>query len=60
LPGLDALSANNQVILAAKLSAYTLDGGAHLARILFLPEIIKWLVIEWALMRCRARPDWSF
>jgi hypothetical protein len=54
------LSANNQVILAAKLSAYTLDGGAHLARILFEAEIIEWLVDEWTLMRCRARSDWSF
>src|SRR5260370_3658970 len=57
---LNALAANDQVILAAELSADAFDGGAHLARALFLAEIVKRLVDEGALMGGCARPDGEF
>jgi hypothetical protein len=58
---LDALAADDEVILAAELSADSFDGGAHLARVVFFREIEKWFIDEWALMGGRARrPDREF
>src|SRR5579862_1132529 len=56
---LDPLPADDQVILAAKLSAHSFDGSAHLARILFVAKIKKWLIDERALMGGCPWPDWS-
>jgi hypothetical protein len=39
--GLDALAADDEVILAAKLSANTFDGGAHFAGVVFVAEIVE-------------------
>ncbi len=59
--GFDALAADDEVILAAKLAAHSLDGGAHLAGVLFVAKIEEGLVDEWALMGgCCARPDGGF
>jgi hypothetical protein len=59
--GLDALAADDQVILAPELAADSLDGGAHLAGVVFFREIEKRLVDEGALVgRCARRPDREF
>ena len=58
--GLDALAADDQVILAAELAADFRDGGAHAAGILFVAEIIEGLGDEWSLMQGRSRPDGGF
>jgi hypothetical protein len=57
---LNTLAADDEVILAAELSANALDGGAHLAGVFFLVEIVEGLVDEWSLMRGSARPDGGF
>jgi hypothetical protein len=44
--GLEALAADDQVVLAAELSADFLDGGAHLAHVVFFAEIDKRLILE--------------
>jgi hypothetical protein len=48
--GLDALAADDEVILAAELSAHAFDGGAHLAGVVFVAKIVKRFVDERALM----------
>ncbi len=48
--GLDALAADDEVILASELGAHFFDGGAHLAGIFFLAEINQRLVDERAFM----------
>ncbi len=58
--GLDALAADDEVILASELPADFGDGGAHAASILFVAEIVKRLGDEWSLMQGRARPDGGF
>ena len=50
---LDALAADDEVILAAKLAADALDGSAHLAGVVFLAEVEEGLVGERALMELR-------
>jgi hypothetical protein len=57
---LDALAADDEVILAAELAANALDGGAHLAGVVFVAEIVKGLVDKRALMGRGARPDGGF
>src|SRR5208282_802685 len=39
--GLDALDADDEVILPSQLSAHAFDGGPHLACVVFVAEIIK-------------------
>jgi len=56
----DALAADDEVILAAELAANSFDSGAHLARVVFVAEIVKGLVDKRALMGGRARPDGGF
>ena len=48
--GLDALAADDEVILASELGAHFLNGGAHLAGVFFLAEINQRLVHEQAFM----------
>ena len=38
----------------------SLDGGMHLADVLFAAKIEKWFVDEWPLMGGCARPDGEF
>ena len=51
--GLDALAADDEVILAAELSADAFDGGAHFPRVVFVAEVVERLVDEGALMGLR-------
>jgi hypothetical protein len=53
----DALASDDEVVLAAKLSAHFGDGGAHAARVLFIAKIKKGLTDEWSGMQARTR--WS-
>src|ERR1700684_3850538 len=57
---LDALAADDQVILAAELSADFFDGGAHLAHVVFFSEIDKRLVFERALMQAELQTRRGF
>ncbi len=58
--GLDALAADDEVVLASELAADFGDGGAHAAGVLFVAEIVKWLGDEWSRMQIGARPDGGF
>ena len=49
--GLDALAADDQVVLAAQLSAHFFDGGAHLAHVVFFGEIDERLILERAFVQ---------
>ena len=46
--GLDALAADDEVVLAAQLAADFRDGGAHAARVFFVAEIEKGLGDKWS------------
>ena len=58
--GLDALAADNQVVLAAQLATHFLDGGAHLAHVLFFGEIDERLILERAFMKADLQTRWGF
>ncbi len=49
--GFHALAADDQVILAAKLSADFVERGAHLAHVVIFGEIKKWFVLERPIMQ---------
>ena len=49
--GLDALAADDQVVLAAQLATHFLDGGAHLAHVLFFGEIDECFIFERAFVQ---------
>ena len=57
---LDALAADDQIVLAAELSAHFFDGGAHLAHVLFAAEINKRLSDKRSLVEINARAWRSF
>ncbi len=48
--GLDALASDDEVVLAAELATDSLDGGAHLAGVVFMAEVVEGLVDEGALV----------
>ena len=48
---LNALAADDEIILAAQLAANLVDGSTHFAGIFFLAEIGERLIREWALMK---------
>ena len=58
--GLDALAADDEVVLASKLAANFGDSGAHAARVFFIAKIEKWLGDKWSGMQACARPDGGF
>ena len=56
----DPLAADDQVVLAAQLAAHLGNGGAHLARVIFVAKIEKRLRNERALMQTGTRPNGGF
>src|SRR5208283_2771774 len=58
--GLEALAADDQVILAAQLATYCTDGGAHFAHVVFFAEIDKRLILEQTFMKADMQTWWGF
>jgi hypothetical protein len=58
--GLDALAADDQVILAAQLATHFADGGAHLAHVVFFAEIDKRLILKRTFMKANLQTGWGF
>ncbi len=58
--GLDPLAANDEVVLPTQQCTHFLDGGAHLAGVLFAGEIDQRLVYERSFMQTNLCGDRSF